>query len=254
MSDALERTVRLRISAYALRSVEHRGGLDAFLVKAKDDELSPRARLLRKEVLAKRGRERERPPKPPDRLAAAGTEHRDCRRGRRHGGRRRAVERPRPAPLRVHARPAEPRRPPDLGRLLLSARLPGDRHHQPAARARAWRGASSIAASPSRSCCPSGSPTPRIAIASGTAFLVGQLLDIGIFNRLRDRAWWKAPAFSSLAGSVADTADLLHARLRAGSSSCSAPTIRSPSKPRRSSASIRSRRRAGSPGRSAISP
>ena len=53
MSEALERTVRLRISTNALRSVEHRGGLDAFLAKAKDDELSPRARLLRKEVLAK---------------------------------------------------------------------------------------------------------------------------------------------------------------------------------------------------------
>ena len=47
--------------------------------------------------------------------------------------------------------------------------------------------------------------TPRIAIASGTAFLAGQLLDIGIFNRLRYRAWWKAPAFSSLFGSFADT-------------------------------------------------
>jgi uncharacterized PurR-regulated membrane protein YhhQ (DUF165 family) len=48
--------------------------------------------------------------------------------------------------------------------------------------------------------------TPRIAIASGTAFLAGQLLDIGVFNWLRYRSWWKAPAFSSLAGSVADTA------------------------------------------------
>jgi len=48
--------------------------------------------------------------------------------------------------------------------------------------------------------------TPRIAVASGTAFLIGQLLDIGVFNRLRDRAWWKAPAFSSLLGSAADTA------------------------------------------------
>jgi uncharacterized PurR-regulated membrane protein YhhQ (DUF165 family) len=48
--------------------------------------------------------------------------------------------------------------------------------------------------------------TPRIAVASGTAFLVGQLLDIGVFNRLRERAWWKAPAFSSLLGSAADTA------------------------------------------------
>jgi large subunit ribosomal protein L28 len=53
MSDALERTVRLRISANALRTVEHRGGLDAFLVKAGEDELSTRARLLRKEVLSK---------------------------------------------------------------------------------------------------------------------------------------------------------------------------------------------------------
>ena len=47
--------------------------------------------------------------------------------------------------------------------------------------------------------------TPRIAIASGAAFLVGQLLDVGVFNRLRDHAWWKAPAFSSLVGSAADT-------------------------------------------------
>jgi len=53
MSDVLERSVRLRISTNALRSVEHRGGLDAFLAKASDDTLSPRARLLRKEVLAK---------------------------------------------------------------------------------------------------------------------------------------------------------------------------------------------------------
>ena len=53
ISDALERTVRLRISTSALRSVEHRGGIDAFLKKAREDELSPRARLLRKAVLAK---------------------------------------------------------------------------------------------------------------------------------------------------------------------------------------------------------
>jgi large subunit ribosomal protein L28 len=53
MSDALQRTVRLRISVAALRSVEHRGGLDAFLVKARDKELSERARKLRKDVLAK---------------------------------------------------------------------------------------------------------------------------------------------------------------------------------------------------------
>jgi large subunit ribosomal protein L28 len=54
MSDALGRTVRLKISVNALRTVEHRGGFDAFLVKARNDELSPRARVLRKDVIAKR--------------------------------------------------------------------------------------------------------------------------------------------------------------------------------------------------------
>ncbi len=53
MSDALERSVRLRISMSALRTVEHRGGLDGFLAKAREDELSPRAQQLRKDVLAK---------------------------------------------------------------------------------------------------------------------------------------------------------------------------------------------------------
>lgn len=46
---------------------------------------------------------------------------------------------------------------------------------------------------------------PRIAIASGTAFLVGQLLDITVFNRLRRQTWWKAPLAGSLIGSVLDT-------------------------------------------------
>jgi large subunit ribosomal protein L28 len=52
ISDALNRTVKLRISANALRSVEHRGGLDAFLVKAADEDLSPNALALKKEVRA----------------------------------------------------------------------------------------------------------------------------------------------------------------------------------------------------------
>jgi queuosine precursor transporter len=47
--------------------------------------------------------------------------------------------------------------------------------------------------------------TPRIAIASGTAFILAQLLDIAIFDRLRRGAWWHAPLFSSLAGSALDT-------------------------------------------------
>jgi uncharacterized integral membrane protein (TIGR00697 family) len=47
--------------------------------------------------------------------------------------------------------------------------------------------------------------TPRIAIASGTAFLVAQMLDISIFHRLRASAWWRAPLFSSLVSSGLDT-------------------------------------------------
>ncbi|TVR06191.1 MAG: 50S ribosomal protein L28 [Salinarimonadaceae bacterium] len=49
-SDALGRSVRLRITAHALRSVEHRGGLDSFLAKAKEDELSQNARVLKREI------------------------------------------------------------------------------------------------------------------------------------------------------------------------------------------------------------
>nr|CAD6432447.1 membrane protein [Rhizobium sp. Q54] len=46
---------------------------------------------------------------------------------------------------------------------------------------------------------------PRIAIASGSAFLIGQLLDISVFNRLRRQSWWRAPLAGSLAGSALDT-------------------------------------------------
>ena len=53
MSEALGRSFGLRVSANALRSVEHRGGLDAFLVKADDKELSQRARLLKRQVAKK---------------------------------------------------------------------------------------------------------------------------------------------------------------------------------------------------------
>lgn len=47
--------------------------------------------------------------------------------------------------------------------------------------------------------------TPRIALASGTAFLVGQLLDIFVFQRLRVGSWWRAPLVASTSGSVVDT-------------------------------------------------
>ena len=47
---------------------------------------------------------------------------------------------------------------------------------------------------------------PRIAVASGSAFLVAQLLDVAVFNRLRAGLWWRAPLVSSLLGSAVDTA------------------------------------------------
>jgi large subunit ribosomal protein L28 len=49
-SDALKKRVRLTISAQALRSVEHRGGLDAYLLKAGDEELSLKARRLKRAI------------------------------------------------------------------------------------------------------------------------------------------------------------------------------------------------------------
>jgi large subunit ribosomal protein L28 len=52
MSEALGRSVKLRISAAALRTVEHRGGLDAFLLKQADADLSPLALGIKKEIRA----------------------------------------------------------------------------------------------------------------------------------------------------------------------------------------------------------
>ena len=50
MSDTLGASYRLRISAHALRTVDHRGGLDAFLAKAKDVELSAKALKIKKDI------------------------------------------------------------------------------------------------------------------------------------------------------------------------------------------------------------
>ncbi|MGW6777769.1 VUT family protein [Brucella pseudogrignonensis] len=47
--------------------------------------------------------------------------------------------------------------------------------------------------------------TPRIAIASGSAFLIAQLMDITVFNSLRQKTWWKAPFAAAMFGSVVDT-------------------------------------------------
>ena len=50
MSDALGQSFKLRISAAGIRSVDHRGGLDAFLAKAKDEDLSERALKIKKDI------------------------------------------------------------------------------------------------------------------------------------------------------------------------------------------------------------
>lgn len=48
--------------------------------------------------------------------------------------------------------------------------------------------------------------TPRIALASGMAFLVGQWLDVTLFDRFRRQSWWRAPLIGSIVGSALDTA------------------------------------------------
>ena len=53
MSDSLGRSFKLRISANALKSVDHRGGLDAFLAKARDMDLSPKALEIKRAVKKK---------------------------------------------------------------------------------------------------------------------------------------------------------------------------------------------------------
>jgi large subunit ribosomal protein L28 len=50
ISDVLGRSFKLRVSAAALRTVDHRGGLDAFLAKAKDAELSEKALKIKKDI------------------------------------------------------------------------------------------------------------------------------------------------------------------------------------------------------------
>ena len=51
MSETLGRTFRLKVSSSALRTVDHRGGLDAYLIKAKDAELSPNALKIKKQIV-----------------------------------------------------------------------------------------------------------------------------------------------------------------------------------------------------------
>jgi large subunit ribosomal protein L28 len=53
ISDALGKSYRMRVSANALKSVDHRGGLDAFLLKARDGDLSPKALELKRAIRKK---------------------------------------------------------------------------------------------------------------------------------------------------------------------------------------------------------
>ena len=53
LSDSLEKGVKLRVSTHGLRTVEHNGGLDDWLVKTSDDKLSLRVRRLKREVVKK---------------------------------------------------------------------------------------------------------------------------------------------------------------------------------------------------------
>ena len=94
------------------------------------------------------------------------------------------------------ARAVSDQRRADLGCDHLPVQLPGHRPHHPAAGAGAsapcvWVGfALAVLLSVWLA-------TPRIALASGTAFLVGQLLDIQVFQKLRAGSWWRAPLVSS---------------------------------------------------------
>lgn len=56
----------------------------------------------------------------------------------------------------------------------------------------------------------------RVALGSGIAFLAAQMLDVGVFDRLRQGSWWRAPLVSSVAGSSLDTAIFFSIAFSAG--------------------------------------
>ena len=56
MSDTLGRSVKLKVSANAIKTVDHRGGLDAYLMAAKDDVLAPKAREIKREIAKKQAK------------------------------------------------------------------------------------------------------------------------------------------------------------------------------------------------------
>ena len=93
----------------------------------------------------------------------------------------------------------------------------------------------------------------RIAVASGGAFLLAQLLDVAVFTRMRQDSWWRAPAFSSLGWCSDMPTTAMSDSTSTRSSSSSAPATASRSRARRCWGCFRRKRRAGCPGRSATS-
>ena len=51
LSEALDRAIKVRVSAHGLRSVEHNGGLDAYLLKASTEQLSPQLQKLKRDLI-----------------------------------------------------------------------------------------------------------------------------------------------------------------------------------------------------------
>ncbi len=83
---------------------------------------------------------------------------------------------------------------------FLVSELVNRAHGPQAARRVAWAGFA-VAVAASLALAPA-----RIAVASGTAFLLSQWLDIGVFDRLRRGVWWRAPLVATLLAAVLDTA------------------------------------------------
>ena len=124
--------------------------------------------------------------------------HRACRDDAGGAG----LQHPCPIPIRA----SRPRQLPDLGRVHLSVLVPDHRSVEPAFRVGRRSAGGLCWLRARRGLCRLPWRHPRIAIASGAAFLVAQLLDIRIFAKLRDRAWWLPPFVSSVISSALDTA------------------------------------------------
>ena len=236
-SDTLGRSVRMRISANALRTVEHRGGLDAFLAKAKTDELSQTARDVKREIEKKQMAEtearRRRPSEAPTLSFVLSDPERSA--GRPHPGPPFAVEGPSVAMTALRARrPLEaPSSPSARWRRVVLASNILVQHPIQALGLQDWLtwGAFTypfaflVTDLANRRFGPAAA---RKVVYAGFA-LAGRAVDlfrdaphrpsrraspscrrssstVAIFNALRARAWWIAPLTSSVVASALDTA------------------------------------------------